>query len=189
MIEAGLESFGTEGYARTTIKGICILSGLTERYFYESFQSKEELLIAVYRQITEEMHRDSLTIMENRSLSPLDASEMALNAFYRYFREDPRKAQVHFFEILGVSREVDREYREATGLLVEMLKRFLIMAFQGLTPERLDRSKAPVGLAGSMIMICAEWVLDGYKTPLETIVSESMDFFRVLGRHLENTGG
>jgi AcrR family transcriptional regulator len=185
LIRAGFESFGTEGYVKTTIKTICSLSGLTERYFYESFESKEELLIAVYRQLTDEMVRDSVTILENGSLSALESSGQSLTAFYRYFREDPRRAQIRFFEILGVSRAVDEEYHAATGLLVEILKRYLIMAFPGLTRERLDRSKAPIGLAGAMVMICAEWVLDGYKTPIEDIVRESMDFFLVLGRHLQ----
>jgi len=184
LIEAGLEAFGTEGYVKTTIKTICGLAGLTERYFYESFKSKEELLIAAYRKITDEMWHDSVAILENSSLSPLEASKQALRKFYLYFQQDPRKAQIHFFEILGVSRTVDIEYREATGLLGEMLKLFLIRVYPNLTRERLDKSKVSTGLAGAMVMICAEWVLDGFQTPVEDIIENSMDFFLALGGHM-----
>jgi len=185
LIEAGLEAFGTEGYARTTIKAICGLAGLTERYFYESFKSKEELLIAVYREISNEMWQDSVAILENRSLSPLETSRQALREFYGYFQRDPRKAQIHFFEILGVSRAVDIEFQEGNKLLAEMLKLFVIRMFPNLTKERLDKSKVPTGLTGSMVMICAEWVLDGFHPPLEDIIKDTMDFFLAMGRHLD----
>lgn len=45
LIEAGLEAFGTKGYAKTNIKTICKLAGLTERYFYESFRHKEDCCV------------------------------------------------------------------------------------------------------------------------------------------------
>ena len=185
LIEAGLEAFGTEGYVRTTIKTLCGLAGLTERYFYESFKSKEELLIAVYREITNEMWQEGVAILENGSLSPLEASKHALREFYQYFKRDPRKAQIHFFEILGVSRTVDIEYREAMRFLVEMLKYFLIRAYPNLTLERLNKSNVPTGLAGAMVMICCQWILNSFKPPLEDIIDDSMDFFVALGRHLD----
>lgn len=185
LIEAGLEAFGSQGYVRTNIKTICGLAGLTERYFYESFKSKEELLIAVYREITDEMWQDSVAILENRSLSPLEAAQQALRDFYHYFRRDPRKAQIHFFEILGVSRTVDVEYRAGTKLLAEMVKLFLARVFPALTKEVLDKSTVPTGLAGAMVMICGEWILDGFTTPDENIVKESLDFFLAQGNHLE----
>ncbi len=48
LIEAGLEIFGTDGYATASVKNICALAGLTQRYFYESFGDRAELLEAVY---------------------------------------------------------------------------------------------------------------------------------------------
>ncbi len=45
FLAAGLEAFGTLGYAKATIKGICQLAGLTEPYFYESFENKEDLQV------------------------------------------------------------------------------------------------------------------------------------------------
>jgi AcrR family transcriptional regulator len=185
LIEAGLEAFGTRGYARANIKTICGLAGLTERYFYESFKSKEELLLAVYREIIGETWHDSVVILEDRSLSPLQASERALGMFYGRFPQDPRKAQVQFFEVLGVSPEIDNEYRAAMRLLAEMLKLFLLRVFPDLKKENLDRSIIPTGLAGAMIMICHEWYLGGFQTRLEDIIDESMDFLMALGRHLE----
>ena len=48
LIAAGLDAFGTDGYANVSVKGICDLAGLTQGYFYESFTDRAALLVAVY---------------------------------------------------------------------------------------------------------------------------------------------
>ena len=45
--EAGIELFGTRGVAASKVADICRHAGLTERYFYESFDSVEEFVHAV----------------------------------------------------------------------------------------------------------------------------------------------
>ncbi|MPY81303.1 MAG: TetR family transcriptional regulator [Actinophytocola sp.] len=47
LLAAGLEVFGTVGYAGTSVRQICRVAGLTERYFYESFGAREGLLLAI----------------------------------------------------------------------------------------------------------------------------------------------
>lgn len=51
LIEAGLELFGTHGVAATRVDDVCAAAGLTKRYFYESFASLEELLLAVVEDV------------------------------------------------------------------------------------------------------------------------------------------
>jgi AcrR family transcriptional regulator len=186
LIEAGLEAFGTIGYARTNIKTICRLAGLTERYFYESFENKEDLLSGVYRELVEEQHREALEIFERSDSLPMEAASRALRTFYHRFAQDPRRAHVQLFEILGVSPRIDREYREAMGTLAGMVRLFFLKVFPGIGQERLDRSIIPTGLAGSMVMIAHEWVLGGFTKPLDDIVAQSMDFFTAIGNHLES---
>ena len=50
-MEAGLELFGTLGYARTSVRAISAAASLNSRYFYESYRSREDLLYAVYQRI------------------------------------------------------------------------------------------------------------------------------------------
>ena len=185
LIEAGLEAFGTKGYANTNIKTICSLAGLTERYFYESFRHKEDLLCAVYKELIEEEKTHAMRILEDARIDPVEAASQSLKMFFQRFQQDPRRARVQLFEILGVSPKVDTEYQSAMRILAGMMKLFLCRAFPGISQEELDRSIIPTGLAGSMIQISNEWVLDGFKTPLSDIITESMDFFMAVGRHLE----
>jgi hypothetical protein len=44
----------------------------------------------------------------------------------------------------------------------------------------------PTGLAGSIIMIAHEWVLGGFVTPLDDIISQCTDLFVAVGKHIES---
>ena len=186
LIEAGLEAFGTRGYAKTNIKMICGVAGLTERYFYESFRHKEDLLCAVYRELINEGQRDSMAALEDSNGFPLETALRALKMFYQRFQQDPRRAQIQLFEILGVSQNIDREYHNAMRLLADMVRLFLCKVFPHIHEEILNRSMIPTGLAGSIIMIAHEWVLGGFVTPLDDIISQCTDLFVAVGKHIES---
>jgi AcrR family transcriptional regulator len=185
LIEAGLEAFGTKGYVKTNIKTICRLAGLTERYFYESFENKEDLLSTVYRELIEEQQREALDSLEDTSLQPIEAASRALKMFYHRFQQDPRRAQIQLFEVLGVSPRIDRDYRDAMRILAEMVKLSLCRVFPGITMEKVNSSIIPTGLAGSIIMISHEWVLGGFMMPLDDIITQSTDFLVAVGNHLK----
>lgn len=51
LIQAGLDLFGTAGFAAASVKQVCSHAGLTERYFYESFRDREDLLAGVYNEL------------------------------------------------------------------------------------------------------------------------------------------
>lgn len=186
LIEAGLEAFGTRGYTKTNIKMICGIAGLTERYFYESFRHKEDLLCAVYRELIDEGQRDAMAALEDSEGFPLETALRALRMFYKRFQQDPRRAQIQLFEILGVSHNIDREYQNAMRLLADMVRLFLCKVFPHIHEEILNRSMIPTGLAGSIIMIAHEWVLGGFVTPVDDIISQCTDLFVAVGKHIES---
>jgi AcrR family transcriptional regulator len=90
LLEAGLEAFGTKGYAKTNIKMICGIAGLTERYFYESFRSKEDLLCAVYRELIDEGQRDALAALEDSDGLPREKTARVLRMFFQRFSLIPQ---------------------------------------------------------------------------------------------------
>src|SRR5271163_401625 len=55
LLDAGLELFGTEGYASTSVRTLSAAASLNSRYFYESFASREELLYEVYTEVLKEI--------------------------------------------------------------------------------------------------------------------------------------
>ncbi|MEV6426718.1 TetR/AcrR family transcriptional regulator [Nocardia sp. NPDC051463] len=54
LLEAALDLIGESGAAGVTMRAVCRRANLTDRYFYESFASRDELLDQLYRQVADE---------------------------------------------------------------------------------------------------------------------------------------
>lgn len=185
FIAAGLETFGTKGYAKSTIKGICELAGLTERYFYESFQKKEDLLIAVYRRLITDLETDIKTIIEAADTPPMDKAYNAAKLFFQRFSDDPRRARVQLYEILGVSTRVDKEYLAATQTLTGWIEVIAAAVFPDIDRDRMKNSVIPTGLAGALIYIANQWVMNGFKTPVNDISTQYIGMFSQLDKTIK----
>ena len=111
FLDAGLEVFGTTGYRTATVRQLCRQAELTDRYFYESFASLEDLLVAVYERQFDQLQQVVLqALAEDAVLSdPMSAVEAGLQALFD-MASDPRVARVCWLEVLGVSPRVDAVY-------------------------------------------------------------------------------
>src|SRR2546426_10623825 len=54
LVKAGIICFGRDGFAATTTRSLSAESGLSQRYFYESFTGIEEVFAQVVREKGEE---------------------------------------------------------------------------------------------------------------------------------------
>ena len=52
LLDAGLELFETAGCRATTVRQLCRAAKVSDRYFYEQFDSTEDLLLVVYDECT-----------------------------------------------------------------------------------------------------------------------------------------
>lgn len=57
LVAATVDVLAEHGEARTTMTAICAAAGLTERYFYESFASLDDALLAALDNVCEEITR------------------------------------------------------------------------------------------------------------------------------------
>lgn len=48
LVAAGVQLLGDQGGPALTVRAVCRVAGLTERYFYESFADRDEFVRAVY---------------------------------------------------------------------------------------------------------------------------------------------
>src|SRR5690349_12097413 len=55
LLEAALDLLGGDPPGTATMTAICERAGLTERYFYESFRTRDELLVALLDQVAGEL--------------------------------------------------------------------------------------------------------------------------------------
>ena len=123
LIEAGYDVLASEGAARTTMKAVRIRSGLTERYFYESFRDRDELLTALIDMIGQEMRTAMLRAVAAAPNDPYSLIRAAVDAAVDVLASDPRKARV---------------YREATrGGQIKITKTAYVESLAEALAERL----------------------------------------------------
>lgn len=185
FIAAGIEAFGTAGYGQTSVKKICQQAGLTERYFYESFDNKEDLLCEVFRWLTAELEAEAQQIIQTPGITPREAVRRTLENFFGRFADDPRRARIQMFEVLGVSPRVDREYRNSLQILARWVEISWLALFPDIDRDWLRQTIIPVSAAGGVIAVAHHWVLDGFTTPVADIVAQAMEMLTALGGHYQ----
>jgi AcrR family transcriptional regulator len=52
LIDSAIDLLSTEGLSGTTVRAVCARAGLHSRYFYESFEDIDALLVAVFDQLS-----------------------------------------------------------------------------------------------------------------------------------------
>jgi AcrR family transcriptional regulator len=111
LLEAGLEVFGTTGYAASSVREVCEVAELNRRYFYESFRTREDLLRGVYEEIVAE---SQTAVAEALAASDgvYEAIRAGLTAWWLAVTGDLRKARIITMEIVGVSETIETRRRE-----------------------------------------------------------------------------
>ncbi|MBU0789332.1 MAG: TetR/AcrR family transcriptional regulator [Polycyclovorans sp.] len=190
LLDAALECFGTAGYHATSVRGICQAAGLTERYFYESFEHSEALLEALYVKLSDDLETRILSAVEGASPDPVAMSHAALDVYYRHC-EDERVARVTHFEILGVSPAIDHCYRTCTGRFAQLIARVMhaIAPAAQRPPQQMELVSA--GMVGAVVQITMHWVLSGYRASRSEVVESAQLLFSAVVGHWQrspNTG-
>lgn len=159
LLEAGLDIVGTGGWQAAGVRAICARAKLTPRYFYESFENREELLVAVFDAISEEA---AARVVDAVVAAPAEAaakSRAAVAAFVDLLEEDPRKARVMFVEAMGIEA-LERRRHEVLRMFARIIRE-QGQDFYGPAPgaERILDTTAFL-LAGGLAELLLAW-LDG----------------------------
>ncbi|AKJ29127.1 TetR/AcrR family transcriptional regulator [Caldimonas brevitalea] len=175
FIEAGVELFGTQGFRNTTVRGLCAAARLTDRYFYESFDSLEALLMAVYRTLMAQLRERLIGVAmpaEPASGTPGDLEPRAMAGYDIWFDmvRDRRFARIVLHEVLGVSAEVDALYEECTREFAELTVAPLQAALPRLHLSAERRALLGRALVGAAVQVATMWVISEYRQPQREVV-------------------
>lgn len=129
LVESALEIWQQQGWAAVTMRGVCANAGLTDRYFYESFSDRDELLGTLWDQMRDETLEMLLTaIAKATNESALEQLNAALHAIVHYIADEPGRAQIIFGDHAG-SAVLEQRRRDtvqmATDLMLGIARPFL----------------------------------------------------------------
>lgn len=157
LIESGLELFGTNGFAAATVIEICQGAGIGPKHFYEQFTAREDLLLAVFDQVVEDLERSVLGALDD---APDDVSSrvmVAIDAFLHALLDDTRRARVVCIEATGVTTELDQRRRATSHRFATLVVAEAEAA--GVVRQTALTESIALALVGGANELATDWLL------------------------------
>jgi AcrR family transcriptional regulator len=181
LTDAALELLGTDGWPATTVRGICAHARLTPRYFYESFEDRDAIVLAVFDEIAADAARAVMEAVVAAPVvaAPADArakSRAAIGAFIELITDDPRKARVLFIEAMGSESLARRRFetvRMFARLVAEQARAFYNVPNE---PDPLVELTALM-LAGGLAEAILAWLDGTLRITREQLIEDCTDLF------------
>lgn len=171
LLQAGLQLFATQGYANTTIEALCSEAKVTTRHFYQLFAGREQLLLAIYNQMIEELQAGLLQAIQHSQHSLKDKVQQVVQALVTHYLTDTRRAQIGVMEVVGASPAVEQRRREVIHGMVDYIKLFLADLVQKQQLPKRDYHWQAVAIVGGINEMMAEWLMNQSLT-LEQLTQE-----------------
>jgi len=169
LLEAGLELFGTRGFAETAVRDVCAEASLNTRYFYESFKSNEDLLFQVYERIIAEMSGAVIEVTARAGTIEEQARE-GLRAAWGLMAADRRKARVVAVEVVGASGRLERVRRRDRHMFADILHRNAMSLAAPDLELRFDPLLNARALMGASVELLGDWVHGELDASVDEIV-------------------
>lgn len=169
-MKAGLELFGTAGFAKTTIPLLCSAAGVTARHFYDEFPSREALLRTLYDEIADATHERVLEALRVREVSMRERIRQGNIAFFRSLTSDPRLARIYVLEAVGISAELELHRRAKREAYVKSLTKAAQHLEKRGLQTAVDSRLLAAALAGAIHDLLLEWVLSARRPSIDKLV-------------------
>lgn len=167
LVAAAFELFGEGGEAAVSVRSVCRACGLNTRYFYESFSDVDDLLGAVYDEVSAALAAEVASAMEGAGESLRARTRAGIAAVLGFSSEDPRRGRVLFTD--ARSNPVLAARRAATQ---DQLREGVLTEGWRLHPD-FDPVAAQVGAAmytGAMAELAQQWLAGRLGTDLDVVV-------------------
>jgi AcrR family transcriptional regulator len=180
LIEAGLELLGERGWQGTTVRAVCAEAGLTERYFYESFDDRADLLAGVFDRVAAEAAEGVLRAVEAAPHDARAKARAAIAAFVEMLTDDPRRARAMLLESFGDAALRERRAEAIRGfarLVSEQAQRFYD------DPIAVDDAElTALALVGGLAELLVGWLDGTIEAPRERLVDHCTELFVAAAR-------
>jgi AcrR family transcriptional regulator len=177
FMRAAVATYGAVGFRNSTVKSVCAAAGLTERYFYESFDSSEQLLQACFQEVTKDIMAMMLGAASGVEGDAFERVRAGLLVYFKEIRKNPEAARVFLLEMVGVSAATDAVVASS----LDAFGKLLVKELQGDRPDR--RPPSPLllrGVVGGGLHIAQAWMASGYAAPVEEVTDVAMRLYRLV---------
>lgn len=167
LIETLIDLVGEHGYASISLNQVCTEAGLIKRYFYESFDSLDQLLVEAFRRVLEELRQDLVRQIASQT-TPREMIVHSIRGFYEYLKSHPARGRLFLIESLSVpsTRSIFVNEREIAALMMLSAEPFVNQAKLSQPVLVLMAQSA----LGAVRFIGQKWIETHYEQPLDELV-------------------
>ncbi|ONM45965.1 TetR/AcrR family transcriptional regulator [Nocardia donostiensis] len=184
LLEAALDIIGTQGLSKLTVSGLCTQAGLNERYYYESFDSRDAVLTALFDTIAEELAAAILGALHTAPDDSRAKARAAIAAGIHLLTDDPRKAETSL-----VASMATPQLRARTTETIRVFARIVAtegVEFYGIAdpaPDPVIDFRATY-LVGGLIQTLTGWLRGELAISRDELIEHTTDVFVLLGEDL-----
>ncbi|MFQ6325703.1 TetR/AcrR family transcriptional regulator [Nocardia sp. CWNU-33] len=161
LLAAARSAWAESGPAGVKVRGICALSGLNDRYFYEHFANREALLLAVADDVRDQL----LAVMVEAGLTAegtaAERLRAALQAFLDTVATDPDMMRIITSDTAGIPGLTERRHDVLTMIADLVVRHAPEILETEYDPDQLRR--AAMFITGGVNQLIEGW-LDGVIT-------------------------
>jgi AcrR family transcriptional regulator len=180
LLDAGFELLGTEGWAGTTVRAVCQVARLNPRYFYESFDDLDALVVAVYDRLMAQLSDEVTTAVLAAGDDARAQTHAAVERIIGFVDDDRRRARVLYVEALG-NEALNRRRVETGHALVAAVEQHAVERYGPPPPgEQIGLIGAAILVGGTSELIAA-WLDGRIEVTREQLVDDATTLFLALG--------
>lgn len=180
LLDAAFDLLGTEGLPGTSVRAVCQAARLNPRYFYESFDDLDALVVAVYDRLVGQLGAEVRAAVGAAEPTPRAQTRAAIDRIVRFVDEDRRRARVLYVEALG-NEALNRRRIETGHALVAGVEQYTIERHGPPPPgEQIGRIGAAI-LVGGMSELVVSWLDGRIDVSREQLVDDATALFLALG--------
>ncbi|MFT3858619.1 MAG: TetR/AcrR family transcriptional regulator [Aquabacterium sp.] len=172
LLDSAFEVFGRQGYKETTMRMICAQARMTDRYFYEHFESLDDIFLQVRKRLSVELMERLMQVLARPEPDPVLMIRAALANFFEYVKEDPRRARILLLDAMTFSLTSTAVAQTRLGWYAGMVEQRLKARYPHLPPH-LDAKLIASGFLGHVTYLAAVWALQNFDTPIEHLVDHA----------------
>ncbi len=180
LLDAALELLGSEGWDAMTVRSVLKRSRLNPRYFYESFGDLDQLAVAVYDRVVDELGAVVLAALGASRDAPANQVRAVVRGIVEFVDEDRHRGRVLYVEGLG-NEALNRRRIETGRMVVAFLEATAAERRpSGQVVDDVGRVAASV-LVGGFNQLLVDWLAGRMRIGREQLIEDATALFVALG--------
>ena len=180
LLDTAFELLGTEGWSGTSVRAVCQGARLNPRYFYESFDDLNALVVAVYDRVVHELAAVVLDALGSAPGDPAAQLRATVQATVAFVDDDRRRARVLYVEALG-NEALNRRRIDTGHAVVEFVQAYGDKRDHATAAGQHASAVAAAILVGGFSELLVAWLEGRVASTREQLIDDATHLFLALG--------